>query len=270
MESVCFGVSFSTVQVRRARDVRTCMRQGGSGISMKMKSVRRSGMKGKSQTEIDYVQVEDPQYDAYKVDSAVQILKQGGVGVIPTDTCYAFACALSSRGGINRLYSLKKTDGGPVKKPLSLLCRDLAMVQTYVHSMDRRLFKLLKSTLPGPYTYILPASSQVPRMVMEHKSHRKSWKRKEIGVRIPDDPYAQAVLEGVDEPLLISGVPLLDDSMTLACNAFDIGENWCNEVDFVVDHGERPWRLSTVVDLGTSPPTIVREGEGDAGIFVDY
>lgn len=80
MESVCFGVSFSTVQVRRARDVRTCMRQGGSGISMKMKSVRRSGMKGKSQTEIDYVQVEDPQYDAYKLDSAVQILKQGGVG----------------------------------------------------------------------------------------------------------------------------------------------------------------------------------------------
>mmetsp|Transcript_8 Transcript_8/g.24 ORF Transcript_8/g.24 Transcript_8/m.24 type:complete len:275 (-) Transcript_8:212-1036(-) len=246
-------------------DTRPAMRRG-TAVTMKSRGAKTRG--NNAVRESLYIEVEDPSYDAYKVEPAVEILREGGLGVIPTDTSYVFVCAISSREGVNRIYSLKSSSS-PTRKPLSILCRDLSMVQHYVHSLDRRTFKLLKQTLPGPYTYILPATTEVPRIVIEHKSNRKSWKRREIGVRVPDDAYCQAVLDLLDEPLLCNSVPQTRESMTLACNPADIGDNWCNQVDFVIDHGERRTRLSTVIDLTANPPAVVREGEGDVDVIND-
>ena len=174
---------------------------------------KRKGVKDKVKEKSSsrspiFIDIEDFYSDGWKLSSAVDVLRNGGIGVIPTDTCYSFVTPLSSRKGIERLITCK----GNVKKPLSILCKDLSMVDMYTSdetSREKWIFKLLKNTLPGPYTFIMPSSpSNLPKMIVDRKHHKlNKWKRTEIGIRIPDDAICSAILNDLNEPLLCGSVP---------------------------------------------------------------
>lgn len=222
---------------------------------------------GRVVKELQYFDVERDGSDIWRADKAVRLLSAGGCGVIPTDTSYSFVTPVSSREGIERILRIKGAESS--KKPLSLLCPDLATIDKYTYGIDKQLFKMLKKNLPGPYTFILPASSDLPKMI--YQDGKKKWKRSEIGVRIPDDPICQAIVEQIGEPLLCSSVaPDIDpdndsDPAFLLCSAME-GDTWCKKVDFVIDGGERPFDGSTIYDL-TDPSnsmTLLREGLGSS------
>ena len=153
-----------------------------------------------------------------------------------------------------------------------MLCRDLATIDAFALGIDRPLYKLLRSHLPGPYTFILRASPALPKMV--YHDGQRQWKRAEIGVRIPADPVCAALLEQLDEPLLCSTVPT-EEGEQLVCDELcdvlvtderapaEIGDTWCGSVDFILDAGPRPLDGSTVYDLrDADQPELVREGLG--------
>ena len=171
---------------------------------------KRKGVKNKEPTKTSkqtkFIDVEEFFSDGWKLDEAVELLRNGGVGVIPTDTCYSFVTCLNSRKGVERLLSIK----GGGKKPLSVICKDLSMIDTYTSSVSnvKWVYKLLKSTLPGPFTYIMPSSNAVPKMIVDRKHHRlNKWRRKEIGVRMPNDLICRQIVKDLGEPLLSGSVP---------------------------------------------------------------
>ena len=241
---------------------------------------------GKKTSTTSFIRIEDVHTDLYKLESIVDVLRAGGVGVIPTDTCYSFVTSLSSREGLERLMRLKGISGQ--KKPLSLLCKDVSTIAKYTTSLtdQKWVFKLLKTSLPGPFTFILPASKEVPKLILEHEKHIKRWKRKEIGVRLPDDAICEYILGATDEPLLCGSVPeaLEDEVGLLSLSAqralhgentdtdnmeeekeeeeeeedhssfdanyyFELGScNWYPQVDFVVENGPRGVIIDDVSD----------------------
>jgi tRNA threonylcarbamoyl adenosine modification protein (Sua5/YciO/YrdC/YwlC family) len=213
-----------------------------------------------------YVEVSGDGDDVWRLQNVFELLRdpsRGVVGILPTDTSYAFVCNLHSRTGVERIYSLKKTPPS-VRKPLSLLCRNHAAIQRYALVLDKRTFKVLKALLPGPYTFILPATHEVPRVMIENRVHRKMWKRREIGVRWPRDPYCQAAMDALDGvALLASSVP--DDEVEedgVDRDYLRMLEHWEHEVDFMINAGARTIGLkSTVVDV-TRGWRVLREGLG--------
>ena len=246
-------------------------KSGGGGGRSKSK-----GIPDRLVEETLYIECEEDGSDAWRCADVTNILRRGGVGCLPTDTGYGFVTPIDSKAGLERILKMKGYLG--CKKPLSLLCHDLATIDQYCYGIDRRTFKILKSAFPGPYTIILPASSQLPKMMfLDNKGGKHSWARKSLGVRMPDDPvlrYVQEELSGT--PLLVSSVPneTFDDldeeneeeddiigvAQLQSCR-IDYGSSWCQQVDFVVDGGERPVEGSTVYDL-TGEPTLLRQGLG--------
>ena len=225
-----------------------------------------------------YVEVEEDGSDAWRCADITDLLRRGGVGCLPTDTGYGFVTPIDSKAGLERILKMKGYLG--CKKPLSMICNDLATIDQYCYGIDRQTFKILKSAFPGPYTIILPASSQLPKMMfLDSKGGKHSWARKSLGVRMPDDPvlrYVQEELGGT--PLLVSSVPsesfddlgeeedgedddIIGVAQLQSCR-IDFGSSWCQQVDFVVDGGERPVEGSTIYDL-TGEPTLLRQGLGD-------
>ena len=201
------------------------------------------------------VQVSGAEHDLWRLRPIIEMLQDpslNAVGILPTDTSYAFVCNVRSRTGVERIYALKRAPPS-LRKPLSLLCRDHASIQCYSVGVDRSTFRVLKMLLPGPYTFILPASSAVPRVLLESREHRKLWRRKEVGVRWPGDVPCQAVLDGMDGvALLASSVPEQDtEGSALAQDPMRMHDEWAGRVDFIVDAGFRAAHgCSTVVDVG--------------------
>ena len=220
-----------------------------------------------SQGAISYISVLPDGTDLWRASEIRDILNAGGCGVIPTDTSYSFVTLQSNKDGIERILRMKGAT--TEKKTMSLLCKDITTVTVFTKGVDKDMFKVLKKNLPGPYTFILPASEQLPKMI--YKEGKKKWKRKEIGIRIPDDPVCQALLEDLDEPLLASTVPTepteggkkqKSRTPTVSSPAA-IGDAWCKQVDFVLDAGERPGDGSTIFDFTiVGEPVLVREGLG--------
>lgn len=215
--------------------------------------------------EAEYVQILSDGSDAWRCMDIASILREGGVGVLPTESGYGIVTPLDSRSGLERLLRMKGAERS--KKPLSLLCADLPTVDKYCYGINRAVFKILKKNLPGPYTFILPASTALPKMlILDAKGGRHSWARKSLGVRIPSDPVLRYVqdelLEGA--PLLVSSLPNDEDDVNpFAVCSLDAGASWCRDVDFMVDAGERPLDGSTIFDLTGAEPILVREGLGD-------
>eukprot|EP00930_Biecheleria_cincta_P094904 TRINITY_DN8659_c0_g1_i2.p1 TRINITY_DN8659_c0_g1~~TRINITY_DN8659_c0_g1_i2.p1 ORF type:complete len:325 (-),score=69.67 TRINITY_DN8659_c0_g1_i2:76-1050(-) len=267
------AAAFSAGQRCRQRTCRSIIqraaRKGRRG------SAGRSGSGGL--VEAAYVSLEDffhaeslsSQHEE-ELQPVLESLAMGGVGVIPTDTHNAYITTISSKQGIRRIYDLKGL-ASDERKPLSLLCSDLSMAADYcdLAALPRKWFQILRSCLPGPYTFILRASAEVPRVVLEHKTHTRVWKRREVGIRIPDNTLVRHVAEEMEEPLLSSS----------ACD--DTGVIWDTQrhkVDFVVaaeDQGgmmndvPSEDRVSTVLDLTMEEPVLRRQGLGDVSAFED-
>ncbi|MDE6152625.1 MAG: threonylcarbamoyl-AMP synthase, partial [Muribaculaceae bacterium] len=180
------------------------------------------------------------------IEELVDALRDGGVIVIPTDTRYALACDALSNRAIERICKLKGID--PKKHPLSIVCADMSQASEYA-MIDNRAFKILRETLPGPYTYILPTTPRLP----------KAFKgRREVGVRVPDNEIARELARELGNPLMTSTVswPGADDDDTLMPAA--IADALEREVDYVVDAGDSTASLTSIIDLtdSTSPVTI--------------
>jgi len=189
------------------------------------------------------------------IRQAVRILRDGGVVVYPTDSIYALGCSLDAKPAVERIQQLRRMDQS---HNFTLVCRDLSDIGTYAR-VDNISFRLLKAHTPGPYTFILKATSEVPRRLQNPK-------RKTIGIRVPDNAIVRALLEEHGEPILSSTLALPDDDMPLT-DAEDIRDRLEHFVDLVVDGGNCGLEPSTVVDLSDGPPRILRHGRGDPSVF---
>lgn len=185
---------------------------------------------------------------------AATILEQGGVIVYPTDTTYGLGCALSNLKGVDRISHIKKL---PDNHQLSILCADLSEISRYAR-VDNQTYRWLKRHLPGPYTFVLEASREVPKTILP--------KRKTIGLRIPNHPICLGLLKELGQPILSTSLRLPGDEAILSDPEIirdRVGE-W---VDLIIDGGNCPPLASTVVDLTGELPEVLRVGVGDPSIF---
>ncbi len=190
------------------------------------------------------------------VKQAAQIVQSGGIVALPTDSCYALVCQLDNKDAVERLRRIRGVDE---KHHLTLLCRDLSEIAQYA-KVDNRQYRLLKAATPGPYTFILEATKEVPRR-LSHPS------RKTIGLRVPENQIAHALLAELGEPLIGTTLilPDQDDALT---DAGEIRERLEKQIELVIDSGACSLEPTTVIDLSDdSEPVLVRQGRGDAAPF---
>ena len=195
--------------------------------------------------EIDPVEPEP-----WLLPRAAQVLRDGGVVVMPTDTVYGLTCGINHHDAIKRIYKLKDMDP---KKPLSILVGDMSAVGKYAKGVSTPAFRILKRVLPGPYTFIFEATSEVPKIMLR--------KRRTIGIRMPDNPIALALLAEMGEPLLSSSIR--DPEQLFVNDPEEIEKSLGNHVDMVIDGGILTPTPSTVVDLSGPEPVLLRDGKGD-------
>jgi tRNA threonylcarbamoyl adenosine modification protein (Sua5/YciO/YrdC/YwlC family) len=181
---------------------------------------------------------------------AAALLNGGAVGVIPTDSCYALVCQLDDKEAVERVRRIRQVDA---RHHLTLLCRDLSQIAQYAR-VENSQYRLLKAATPGPYTFILEATREVPRR-LSHPS------RKTIGLRVPDHAVALALLEELGQPL-ISTTLLLPGEDTPHTDAQEIREQLQHAVDFVIDGGSCGVEPTTVIDLSGKEANVVRTGRG--------
>jgi tRNA threonylcarbamoyl adenosine modification protein (Sua5/YciO/YrdC/YwlC family) len=189
------------------------------------------------------------------IRQAVEILRQGGVIVYPTDSCYALGCHIGDKEAMERIRRIRRLDD---KKNFTLVCRDLSEIATYA-KVSNESFRLLKTLTPGPYTFIAQATKQVPRRL-------QNVKRKTIGIRVPDNAIVLALLEELGEPIMSSTLILPDDDLPLS-DPYDIRETLEHQVDLVIDGGYCGLEPTTVVDIEGDVPRVRRVGKGDATLF---
>jgi tRNA threonylcarbamoyl adenosine modification protein (Sua5/YciO/YrdC/YwlC family) len=185
------------------------------------------------------------------INQVVECLKDGGVIIYPTDTIYGLGCDIKQAKAIEKICQIKNMD--PQKAQLSFICSDLSHLSEYSKSIDTPLYRMLKNYLPGPYTFILPASKQVPKILQSKKST--------IGLRVPDNNICQQILTMLGNPILSTSLPgeMLEDYTDPEI----IYDRFENLVDFVIDGGIGGMTPSTIVDCTTDEWTILRQGLGD-------
>ncbi|MBC3886139.1 L-threonylcarbamoyladenylate synthase [Undibacterium griseum] len=189
------------------------------------------------------------------IKQAVQIIDQGGVVAVPTDSCYALVCHLDDKEAVMRLRRIRGVDE---KHHLTLLCRDLSEIALYA-KVDNRQYRLLKAATPGPYTMILEATKEVPRRL----SHPQ---RKTIGLRVPENKIIHALIHELGQPLLATTLILPDESEPLT-DAEQIRQKLEKLVDLVIDGGACSLSPTTVIDMTHDTLELVRQGRGDASLF---
>lgn len=191
--------------------------------------------------------------EPHRIGQAVSRLVQGQVIGYPTDTVYGFAADISHRQAIDRLYGLRKLDP---KKPLSLVCSDLSEVSRYAVVSDE-CFRFMKRMLPGPFTFVLRATREAPRLGQS--------KRRAVGIRIPAHPVARALVAGLGRPLVSTGIPLEDSPVS---DPIELAERYVGrDVAMFLDGGISPGDLSTVIDWTEEEPVILRQGAGVIDAF---
>ncbi|MGX5818210.1 L-threonylcarbamoyladenylate synthase [Chitinophaga lutea] len=182
----------------------------------------------------------------------VECLRDGGVVIYPTDTVYGMGCDIFSQSAVERICRIKGIDAK--KAHFSFICYDLSHLTDYTKSVDTPLFRLLKKALPGPYTFILPASRQVPRMLKA--------KRDTVGIRVPDNLIARTMVKELDHPIMSTSLPV-DEYVEEYTDPEIIHDKFGKLVDIVVDGGPGGLIPSTVIDCTGDEPELVRAGAGD-------
>lgn len=188
-----------------------------------------------------------------KIRHVVEVLLNGGIIVYPTDTVYGIGCNLLNRKAVERL--CRVLDIKPQKLDLSFICRDLSQISEFARRIDTPIFKLLKKSLPGPFTFILESSSSVPKILDVNK--------KTVGIRIPDHAVPMSLVEGLGNPLITSSLKNEDVIREYTTDPAEMYEDLKNLVDIVIDSGAGGNIPSTVVDCTGERVSIVRQGLGD-------
>lgn len=182
----------------------------------------------------------------------VSLLRKGGIIIYPTDTVYAIGCDINNVKAVQRIAALKGIK--PEKASFSMICRDLSNIATYAKVSDE-VFKIMKRCLPGPFTFILNATTKLPNILMN--------RRKTIGIRIPANYIAMAIVEELGNPLLTTSVHDDDEIVEYTTDPELIHEKYCRSVDLVIDGGYGHNVASTVVDCTGDEPEIIRQGIGE-------
>ncbi len=189
------------------------------------------------------------------IRQAAGILAKGSVIAYPTDSCYALGCHIGDTAAMEKLRSIRRLDA---KHHFTLMCNDLSSIGTYA-KVDNSAYRLLKAQTPGAYTFILKASREVPRRLQHVK-------RKTIGIRVPDNVIAQALVAEIGEPILTTSLILPSDDLPLS-DPYEIRDMLSHHIELVIDGGYCGLDETTVVDLVESAPKIIREGKGDITPF---
>lgn len=189
------------------------------------------------------------------IRQAVEIIRGGGLAVYPTDSAYALGCHIGDKRAVDRIRRIRDLDK---HHNFTLLCRDLSELGTYAR-VENQVFRMLKANTPGPYTFILEATSEVPRRLVHTK-------RKTIGLRVPDNPIALALLEELGEPLMSVTLIMPGDELPLT-DPHEIRHILEHQVDLIIEGGNCGLEPTTVVDMTSGVPALVRQGKGDFSPF---
>jgi tRNA threonylcarbamoyl adenosine modification protein (Sua5/YciO/YrdC/YwlC family) len=185
------------------------------------------------------------------IRNTVEILNRGGLIVYPTDSCYALGCLIGNKEAMERIRRIRRVDA---KHHFTLVCRDLSEISTYA-KVDNAAYRLLKARTPGPYTFLLKATHEVPRRL-------QTPKRNTIGLRVPDHTVTQALLAQLDQPLMSSTLILPDTELPMT-DPLEIRAKLEHEVDLIIDGGSCGPQATTVIDLINDVPQVVRYGKGE-------
>ncbi|WP_024298838.1 L-threonylcarbamoyladenylate synthase [Methylomicrobium lacus] len=186
------------------------------------------------------------------IHRAVEIIRQGGVIVYPTDSSYALACQIGDKGALDKIRRIRQLDD---KHDFTLVCKDLAQVSNFT-KISNDAYRMIKALTPGPFTFILDATREVPRRLQHPK-------KKTVGIRIPQHPVAQMLVEELGEPLFTSSLllPGMDEPLT---DPYDIRKRLEHEIELVIDAGIIEYRETTIIEFSSNGPEIVRQGIGIA------
>jgi tRNA threonylcarbamoyl adenosine modification protein (Sua5/YciO/YrdC/YwlC family) len=184
------------------------------------------------------------------IRQAVQIIRNGGLVVYPTDSCYALGCHIGDKAAMERIERIRQTDK---HHHFTLVCRDLSEIARYAR-VNNQQYRLLKAHTPGAYTFILPASRETPKRLQNPK-------RRTIGIRVPDHPIPLVILEELGEPIMSSTLLLPGDDMPMT-DAREIQDRLAHEVDAVIDGGNCGLEPTTVIDMAGDVPIVARQGKG--------
>ncbi len=191
------------------------------------------------------------------VDRVVEILeRERGVAAVPTDTGYALACCMGNKEGVERIRRIRQLDE---KHNFTLACRDLSMLSAFA-KVGNANYRLVRNNTPGPYTWVLPGTSEVPRRLMHPK-------RRTIGLRVADNAILLAILDRLPEPLMTATCQLPGDEYPLT-DAYDIRDSLGNVLDAIVDGGYCGMEPSTVISLIDDAPELIRQGAGDVSSII--
>ncbi|MCK0189043.1 L-threonylcarbamoyladenylate synthase [Arenibacter sp. F20364] len=191
-----------------------------------------------------------------EIKKVVDVLRKGGLIIYPTDTVYGLGCDITNTKALEKIARIKGVK--LAKANWSFICADLSNLSDYVRQINTSTFKILKRALPGPYTFILPGNNNLPK---EFK------KKKTVGIRIPDNSIARALVEALGNPIVSTSIRDEDELLEYTTDPELIYEKWRNLVDIVIDGGYGDNMASTVIDLSEDEPVVVREGKGSLDIF---
>lgn len=186
------------------------------------------------------------------IQQAIEILRNGGVIIYPTDTIYGLGCDIYNAKAIERISRIKKLD--PKKANFSFVCSDLSNLSEYAKSISTPIFRILKNSLPGPYTFILEASKQVPKLMKSKKDT--------VGIRVPDHNITQALVSALGHPVMSVSLPM-DDDVEYYTDPEQIHDIFEKQVDLVIDGGVGNTMPSTVIDCTGDTPVLLRKGAGE-------
>lgn len=206
-----------------------------------------------SQAQLFYIHPDNPQ--ARLINQAVEIIQKGGVIVYPTDSGYALGCGIGDKHAMDRIVAIRKL---PENHNFTLVCSDLSEISTYA-MVNNQAYRLIKNNVPNPYTFILTATKELPRRLMT--------KRKTIGLRVPNNNIALALLQALGEPILSCSLMLPNVEDKTLSDPDEIHDLLAHQVDLVIHGGYLGESPTTVIDLSEDNPTIIREGSGDPTPF---
>lgn len=191
-----------------------------------------------------------------QIQRIVDALRDGAVIIYPTDTVYGLGCDITNTSALERIAHLR---GVKLEKAnFSFICEDLSNLSDYVRQIDTQTFKILKRCLPGPYTFILPGNNNLPSVFK---------KKKTVGIRVPDNNISKALVAGLGNPIISTSIRDEDEVIEYTTDPELIHEKWDKLVDFVIDGGYGDNIPSTVIDLTSSEPEVIREGKGSVDIL---
>jgi tRNA threonylcarbamoyl adenosine modification protein (Sua5/YciO/YrdC/YwlC family) len=203
----------------------------------------------------EFIKIYDNNPNAKDIKRVVNIIRKGGLVIYPSDTVYALGCDVTNKSAYERLAQIKGVK--PEKANFSIVCEDLSNLSDYVKQIDGATFKLLKRALPGPYTFILPSNNKLTGYFK---------KKKEVGIRVPDNPITQALIKELGNPIVSTSIKDEDTVLEYTTDPELIYEKWGKLVDVVVDGGYGDNIASTIIDLTSGSPVLVREGKGSLEI----